>query len=394
MADIQRHAFGLVVQPANVLAEHAQRDQLHAAQEKNSDQRRCPTTAELLCRDPVTQSCPDRAFRVDGVLYYGLSDHLGSSTVTVNPDGSTAETRYTAWGQIRYQSGLMQTDRTYTGQRSYVSDFGLHFYQARWYDSSLGRFTSADIIVPPGVQGLDRYAYVNNSPVKYTDTTGHFTDDEIRQSLVNEYGENEAERIFKLWQKDEGWLEILHLAQDGYTIWASEKGFGTFDVLNNGTITITWQVKGRDQITQLYEWQGQGGYLLQDRSGHSMGGPKCQYNLCDQAVYQYDDNGKIIGDQPIATRTVWWEKNLFNLPQPSNLLYKPGYLGITPAPFAPPNPCSIDVVCSALVGLGLVDAATFGIYSPAQWAEDTFYGLSVHTLWEQTNWKIPDNWKP
>jgi hypothetical protein len=41
------------------------------------------------------------------------------------------------------------------------------------YDPAIGRFTSADTIVPGGVQGLDRYAYVNNSPVRYTDPSGH-----------------------------------------------------------------------------------------------------------------------------------------------------------------------------------------------------------------------------
>jgi hypothetical protein len=47
------------------------------------------------------------------------------------------------------------------------------FYNARWYDVSLGRFAQADSIVPPGVQGLDRYAYVNNSPMNYVDPSGH-----------------------------------------------------------------------------------------------------------------------------------------------------------------------------------------------------------------------------
>jgi len=37
----------------------------------------------------------------------------------------------------------------------------------------LGRFAQADTIVPLGVQGLDRYAYVNNSPVNFVDPTGH-----------------------------------------------------------------------------------------------------------------------------------------------------------------------------------------------------------------------------
>jgi RHS repeat-associated protein len=55
------------------------------------------------------------------------------------------------------------------------SSIGLYFYGARWYDASIGRFTSADSIVPnPGDPvAFDRYAYVRNSPVNYTDPTGH-----------------------------------------------------------------------------------------------------------------------------------------------------------------------------------------------------------------------------
>ena len=47
------------------------------------------------------------------------------------------------------------------------------FYNARWFDPQLGRFAQADIIIPSGVQGLDRYAYVRNSPLNYTDPSGH-----------------------------------------------------------------------------------------------------------------------------------------------------------------------------------------------------------------------------
>ncbi|MBL8098504.1 MAG: RHS repeat-associated core domain-containing protein [Anaerolineales bacterium] len=76
----------------------------------------------------------------------------------------------------RYSSGTPLTKYTYTGQYSYVGDFGLHYYNARWYDSSLGRFAQADTIVPEesqGVQAWDRFAYVNNSPIVYNDPTGH-----------------------------------------------------------------------------------------------------------------------------------------------------------------------------------------------------------------------------
>ncbi|MBI5650568.1 MAG: N-acetylmuramoyl-L-alanine amidase [Chloroflexi bacterium] len=49
------------------------------------------------------------------------------------------------------------------------------FYNARYYDSTIGRFTQADTIVPNlyNPQSLNRYAYVRNNPVKYTDPTGH-----------------------------------------------------------------------------------------------------------------------------------------------------------------------------------------------------------------------------
>jgi len=56
---------------------------------------------------------------------------------------------------------------------------GLSFYNARWYDAQLGRFVSADTIVPnPGnPQGLNRYAYVLGNPLKFRDSTGHAYED-------------------------------------------------------------------------------------------------------------------------------------------------------------------------------------------------------------------------
>ena len=51
----------------------------------------------------------------------------------------------------------------------------MYFYGARWYDPSLGRFIQPDTIVPqPGdAADWDRFAYVRNNPLKYTDPTGH-----------------------------------------------------------------------------------------------------------------------------------------------------------------------------------------------------------------------------
>ncbi|MCZ2290051.1 MAG: hypothetical protein LC138_14555, partial [Anaerolineales bacterium] len=44
-----------------------------------------------------------------------------------------------------------------------------------FYDSAVGRFVSADTVIPGGTQGYDRYAYVYNNPLRYNDPTGHET---------------------------------------------------------------------------------------------------------------------------------------------------------------------------------------------------------------------------
>ena len=54
-------------------------------------------------------------------------------------------------------------------------DLGLYNYNARLYDPELGRFLSADTIVPDpyNLQSLNRYSYVLNDPLSYTDPSGY-----------------------------------------------------------------------------------------------------------------------------------------------------------------------------------------------------------------------------
>ncbi|MBI3151968.1 MAG: RHS repeat-associated core domain-containing protein [Chloroflexi bacterium] len=113
------------------------------------------------------------AMRTGSTLTYLLGDHLGSTSLTTDTLGNlVSELRYKPWGETRYSSGTTATSYRYTGQREEVI-FGLYFYNARWMDPALGRFVQADTLVPGGIQGLDRYAYVGNSPVRYIDPSGH-----------------------------------------------------------------------------------------------------------------------------------------------------------------------------------------------------------------------------
>ena len=114
--------------------------------------------------------------RQGSTLYWLVSDHLGSTSVTANASGGLyGRLLYKAWGEQRWSSGTTPTTYRYTGQRS-ESSLGLYYYGARWYDPNLSRWLQPDSIVPlavEGVQAWDRYAYVNNNPIKYNDPTGH-----------------------------------------------------------------------------------------------------------------------------------------------------------------------------------------------------------------------------
>ena len=114
--------------------------------------------------------------RQGSTLYWLVSDHLGSTSVTANASGGLyGRLLYKAWGEQRWSSGTTPTTYRYTGQRS-ESSLGLYFYGARWYDPYIAQFTQPDTLIPNPYNPLDwnRYAYARSNPLKYTDPTGNF----------------------------------------------------------------------------------------------------------------------------------------------------------------------------------------------------------------------------
>jgi len=158
------------------------------------------------------------ALRDGSTVYFLLGDHLGSTSITANSSGGlSAELRYKPWGENRYTNGTTPPTYRFTGQRSEESTLGsLYDYGARFYSPAIGRFLSADTIVPePGnPQSLNRYAYVLNNPLRYTDPTGLFSEEEIMKF----FGVESWEDVLKLFQKGGeiegrwGWLAILKKA--------------------------------------------------------------------------------------------------------------------------------------------------------------------------------------
>ncbi len=81
------------------------------------------------------------------------------------------------FGSERDHTGSVTTDYKFTDQELDRST-GLYNYDARLYDPVVGRFVSPDTIVqnPTDPQMLNRYSYVRNNPLIYTDPSGHAVD--------------------------------------------------------------------------------------------------------------------------------------------------------------------------------------------------------------------------
>lgn len=72
----------------------------------------------------------------------------------------------------RISQGNLAIDRQFTGQ--ILDSTGLYYYNARYYDPTIGRFISADTegIQVNNPQTLNRYSYCANNPLNRTDPGG------------------------------------------------------------------------------------------------------------------------------------------------------------------------------------------------------------------------------
>ena len=118
-------------------------------------------------------------------IAYLLKDHIGSIHTVLDEDAAiTARMHFGAFGERQdmnwqsaftgYQYALNAiTTRGFTGHEQ-VDSMGIVHMNRRIYDPKLGRFLQADPIVqaPKNSQSLNRYTYVLNNPLSYTDPSG------------------------------------------------------------------------------------------------------------------------------------------------------------------------------------------------------------------------------
>lgn len=111
-------------------------------------------------------------------IVYFTRDHLGSSSAAFDQNGDAEVQVFDPWGERIYHGGasgalMSAVHHGYTDQR-HEDDLGWIDMNARMYDPAQRRFISADPLVadPLFSTGRNRFAYVLNNPLRYTDPTG------------------------------------------------------------------------------------------------------------------------------------------------------------------------------------------------------------------------------
>jgi hypothetical protein len=113
------------------------------------------------------------------------------------------------------------------------------YLRARYYDPGIGRFLTADNLIPDPLksQSWNKYTYVKNNPVRYNDPSGHCADSDIEcknkaQEIESKYpnvdfdfGSESVFAVNQIWTVEE--LEVVEIGLD-MTFEAFDRDFSKF----------------------------------------------------------------------------------------------------------------------------------------------------------------------
>ena len=114
--------------------------------------------------------------------YYYLRNAQNDIVKIIDGNGATVvEYKYDSWGKPISTTGSLSATLGANQPfryRGYVYDAetGWYYLQSRYYDPSVGRFVSADVLLSTGqgVIGHNSYAYCGNNPITRVDPSGSF----------------------------------------------------------------------------------------------------------------------------------------------------------------------------------------------------------------------------
>ncbi len=152
---------------------------------------------------------------------YVINDHLGSASLIIDSDDDSVvwsadyEPFVSVFNEQKNNDdvGADAVNNKYSYNAKEQDDStGFFYYAARHSDAGLGRFLSADSIIGKAgnPQELNRYAYVKNNPLKYTDPTG--------KKIIISGTKNEQRAITQWLQIIAGDYKLKTTTEEGFTI--------------------------------------------------------------------------------------------------------------------------------------------------------------------------------
>lgn len=163
---------------------------------------------------------------------YLTEDHLGTPRIITNELGAIVSRRdFMPFGEelyigigarstnLQYGTSADDVKQKFTGYQK-DNETGLDFAEARMYASELGRFTAVDPWLASGKsaipQSFNRYVYVGNSPIRFSDPNGLDWWDVINNSTgrreIRWFDDDPDEDEFSVNQR---WTEYVYRASDG-----------------------------------------------------------------------------------------------------------------------------------------------------------------------------------
>ncbi len=170
--------------------------------------------------------------------FWFVKDHLGS---TRRLDSSSMLRDYYPYGQNKIAAGNEETAYQFTG-KELDSGIGLHYFGARYYDPSIGRWLAPD----PAGQGFSPYAYAGNSPLVMVDPNGEFFGLALALYSIYSAGKT-AYSIYQAYQQG-GWGSAFSALNQGIISWGAGQVVGSYATgaigIGLGTSQGLWTATG------------------------------------------------------------------------------------------------------------------------------------------------------
>ncbi|EMM71146.1 RHS repeat-associated core domain protein [Leptospira weilii str. 2006001855] len=205
-----------------------------------------------------------------GALAYFLTDQVDSVSLVLDDEGKTlSKMQYLPYGETFVQRGDLNFAPKYNSQEL-DRESGFYFYNARYYDPGIARFTSADTIIDGefDTQGWNRFSYVKGNPIGAKDPTGHLVTGDPKHPgkplSANPYANDDPKEYYNNVSEKAGpkgtekaAKEYLNGLKDGHDAGKARTSFGILDVITGGTVkgqkSANDKDKNRDSQSDFYK---------------------------------------------------------------------------------------------------------------------------------------------